>query len=52
MADGEVPEAEMNILTQLCECMQIPLTKIDDFVALSEAANAIYKKGEELIFQN
>jgi uncharacterized tellurite resistance protein B-like protein len=50
MADGEIPESEMNILTQLCECLQIPTEKIVDFRKLAESSNAVYKKAEELIF--
>lgn len=50
MADGEVPESEMKVLTELCNCLKIPVERIDEFKDLAASSNALYKKGEELIF--
>ena len=50
MADGEIPQSEMDILTQLCDCLQIPETKISEFKDLAESANKVRAKGESLIF--
>ena len=39
MADGEVPQSEMDILSQLCDCLQIPAERINEFKELAESAN-------------
>ena len=50
MADGAIPQSEMEVLEGICDCLKLPRERIEEYSGFAQKFHQLIQEGENLVF--